>query len=137
MKRFSLLALASIFFSAGILHFSRDTSFAQIVPAFFPYPLQIVWLTGIMEFIFALSLLIPNIRACTGLWLSLYCLAVLPANINMAINDIPIFGQHVSPLLLYARIVGQFGLIAWILYASDGYTAWKQQGIKGFFRSSP
>jgi uncharacterized membrane protein len=45
-------------------------------------------------------------------------LAVLPANINMAINDIPMFGSHVDPLGAWIRVFLQFPFIAWVLWST-------------------
>ena len=107
------------------MHFTNDHDLAAITPL--PYAYEIVWVTGVMEFFFAIFILIPNYRAITGLFLSLFCLAVLPANINMAINDIPMYGEHVDPVILWLRIPVQFLLIALILWCSGGYQLLKSR----------
>jgi len=114
------------------MHFTHDTELAAITPL--PYAYQIVWVTGIMEFLFVVLLWIPRYRLIAALWLCLFCVAVLTANINMAINDLPMFGQHVSPFIRWMRIPAQFGLIAWILYAVDAHPHLARYGLRGFFR---
>ena len=114
------------------MHFTNDHDLAAITPL--PYAYEIVWITGVMEFFFALFLLLPKYRRLTGLWLSLFCLAVLPANINMAINNIPMFGEHVDVLIRWLRIPAQFGLILWILYAAESRQLLKQYGFLALFR---
>ena len=94
VRNLSLAMISIIFFGSGVLHFTHDADLAAITPLPFAYP--IVWVTGIMEFAFALFLWFPRYRVVTGLWLCVFCLAVLPANINMAINDLPMFGQQVD-----------------------------------------
>lgn len=132
LKKASLYLIALFFVSAGIVHFVLAESFAMITPL--PYAIEIVWLTGVMELFFALFILLPRYRSVSGLWLCIYCLAVLPANINMAINDIAMFGEPVSPVILWLRIPLQFVLIAWILYASDGWRHWQHHGVRAFYR---
>ena len=112
------LLLAVFFFSAGMAHFTHDDSFAAIVPPLLPFKYQIVWVTGVMEIIFAAGLLWPKYRHKTGIWLSLYLLAVLPANIYMAMAEIGFGDVQAGPAALWSRVLLQFPLIALILWAS-------------------
>ena len=116
MKKISVLLISVIFIVSAILHFTHDTELEQITPL--PFALEIVWLTGVMEFAFAFFLLLPKYRRTTGIILGVFCLAVLPANINMALNDIPMFGSHVEPLGAWFRVFMQFPLIIWILWST-------------------
>lgn len=126
-----LLVLISLgFIVGGIMHFTHAADLAAITPL--PFALEIVWITGIMEFFFAAFLFHPRYRAATGLWLCVFCLLVLTANINMAINQIPMFGEPVDPLIAWIRIPMQFVLIALILYASEGWIAWRNLGWRAF-----
>ena len=130
-----LLVLISLgFVVGGVMHFTHDTDLAAITPL--PFALEIVWVTGIMEFFFAVFLFIPRFRAATGLWLSVFCLLVLTANINMAINNIPMFGEPVDPVIAWVRIPMQFVLIALILYASAGWSAWQKLGWRAFIATA-
>jgi len=109
---------ALFFFVAGILHFIQDDAFAAIVPPFLPFPKLIVWVTGVMELIFAVGLILPKYRKLSGFWLAPYLLAVLPANIYMAMYNIPMGEASVSTTTLWVRVALQFPLIALILWAS-------------------
>ena len=109
---------ALFFFIAGILHFVQLEAFAAIVPPFLPFPKFIVWITGILEFIFALGLVLPQYRKLAGFWLAPYLLAVLPANIYMALYNISLGDLAASPAALWGRVALQFPLIAVILWAS-------------------
>ncbi|MEP1229178.1 MAG: hypothetical protein ABJG88_00735 [Litorimonas sp.] len=110
--------LAVFFFVAGITHFTQDDSFAAIVPPLLPFKYEIVWITGGLELIFALGLLWPKYRQKTGFWLSLYLLAVLPANIYMAMAGIGFGDIEASSAALWLRVAMQFPLIALVLWAS-------------------
>tara|TARA_B100000767_G_scaffold271915_2_gene298536 strand:+ start:1156 stop:1560 length:405 start_codon:yes stop_codon:yes gene_type:complete len=131
MKNISLILISVGFFYAGTMHFTDAQSLAAITPL--PYALEIVWLTGVMELIFPFFLLWPTYRQVTGIWLSAFCLAVLAANINMAINDIPMFGQPVEPWIAWLRLPMQFVLIAWIIYACESMPLIKKYRWRAFF----
>lgn len=108
--------LAAFFFLAGITHFTQTDSFAAIVPPALPFKHLIVQITGAMELVFAVGLLVPKWRRITGWALSAFLLAVLPANIYMALAGIP-FGELSSPTALWVRVFLQFPLIALVLWA--------------------
>ncbi len=113
--------LALFFFVAGMTHFTQDDAFAKIVPPFLPFPYVIVWVTGLMEFVFAAGLVWKRFRKLSGFWLGPYLLAVLPANIYMAIENIPFGDMGASPAALWIRVVLQFPLIGLILWASGNF----------------
>jgi len=109
---------ALFFIAAGILHFVAVESFAAIVPPLLPFPKFIVWVTGLMEIGMGVMLVCPHFRPRIGILLSVFLLAVLPANIYMAMAGIP-FGDSVSsPTALWIRVALQFPLIALILWAT-------------------
>ena len=116
---------AIFFFAAGILHFVQDDSFAAIVPPLLPFPEIIVWITGGIELVLAVGLTLPRYRKAAGMWLAPYLLAVLPANIYMAMNNMPLGEDLVSPVTLWGRVVLQFPLIALILWASGNFASRK------------
>ena len=100
------------------MHFVEVDSFAAIVPPMLPFPKLIVWVTGVMEIAFALGLLLPKYRKLSGFWLAPFLLAVLPANIYMAMYNVPMGDTVASPIALWVRVALQFPLIALILWAS-------------------
>ncbi|MDG2273605.1 MAG: hypothetical protein P8L39_15005 [Halioglobus sp.] len=115
-KSISTVILSILLVIAGVLHFTHDSDLAGITPL--PYAYEIVWLTGFMEFLFAGVLLVPKYRRICGMLLALFLLSVLPANINMAMNDLPMFGAHLEPWEAWLRVGLQFPLIIWVLWAT-------------------
>ena len=112
------ICFALFFVLAGVLHFVKVDNFAAIVPPLLPFPKVIVWVTGIMEIAMGVMLLCPHFRPRVGVLLCLFLLAVLPANIYMAMAGIP-FGDSVSsPAALWIRVALQFPLIAIIYWAT-------------------
>lgn len=118
IRRGVQIFLAIFFLVAGVLHFYLGDAFARIVPPMLPFPLAIVWITGLMEIGFALALITKWRLPLTGVLLSAYLLAVLPANIYMAIEGIPLGGSALSPAVLWIRVALQFPLIVLVLWAT-------------------
>ena len=112
------LALAAFFLAAGILHFAHTEAFARIVPPFLPAPETIVRVTGAMEIAFSIGLALPRWRRRTGRVLALYLLAVLPANVTMAVERTAIGTLELPDWALWLRVGLQFPLIALVLYAT-------------------
>ena len=110
---------AIFFFCAAIMHFVKVDSFVAIVPPMLPFPKWIVCVTGIMELVFAVGLILPKYRKLSGFWLAPYLLAMLPANIYMAMYNIPLGDRVMSPVVLWVRVALQFPLIAVILWTSN------------------
>jgi uncharacterized membrane protein len=113
--------LALFFLFAGISHFTEIDNFAAIVPPALPFKHLIVQVTGLMELTFVVGLIVPKWRRMTGWVLSVYLLAVLPANIYMAIAGIPLGDMAASPAALWFRVFLQFPLIALILWVCGNF----------------
>ncbi|MBE9079525.1 hypothetical protein IQ241_19865 [Romeria aff. gracilis LEGE 07310] len=97
----------------GVLHFSVPTPFVKIVPAVLPAPLALVYISGFFEVLGGIGLLIPGVSRAAAWGLILLYIAVFPANINMAVNQIKLEGIPDSPILPWARLPLQAVLIAW------------------------
>ena len=109
---------AIFFFYAGLMHFVQEESFTAIVPPSIPFPKLIVWTTGLMELVFAILLILPRYRKLAGFLLAPFLLAVLPANIHMAMNNIPFGEMSATPTTLWLRVALQFPLILSILWVT-------------------
>jgi len=115
--RYAGLALVFAFFMfGGIGHFTMTEFFVNIMPPYLPLHTEIVYLTGVMEILGALALLVPAYRALAGVYLIALTVAVTPANIHMWMN--PELFPEVSPAFLSIRLVLQVVLIAIIWFSS-------------------
>ncbi|HEX7742456.1 MAG TPA: DoxX family protein [Sphingobium sp.] len=110
--------LSAFYLTAGIAHLARPGGFVAITPAWAPWPAELVALTGIAEIAGAIGLHIPPLRRAAGIGLALYALCVWPANINHAVNDIPLGGLHLSWWYHGPRLLLQPFIIWWALWAS-------------------
>ncbi|MBA4090320.1 DoxX family protein [Sphingobium sp. 3R8] len=113
------MVLAAAYAFAGIAHLTRPGGFIAITPHWVPMPDTVVALTGVAELAGALGLMIPGLRRAAGIGLALYALCVWPANINHALNDIPLGGVHLSWWYHGPRLALQPVIIWWALWASD------------------
>jgi len=118
IKTILCIIIAVFFALAGYLHFAKADMFASIVPPLLPFPKAIVWVTGIIEIVLAIGIVLPKYRRLSGLLFAPYLLAVLPANIYMAMAGLPLGTDSFSAPLLWLRVALQFPLIALILWAS-------------------
>ena len=114
IKTILKVIFALIFITAGILHFAASENFLRIVPPVLPFPLFIVYLSGVCEFVLGVALLIPKYSRLAAWGLIALLIAVFPANIYMAMNT-HLF-PDINPLLIYLRLPLQLVLIAWAFW---------------------
>ena len=77
------LGPAALFFTAGMLHFVMPGFFDRIVPPWIPNVRLATYLSGVLEILGAIGLLIPATRVAAAWGLIALLAAVLPANIHM------------------------------------------------------
>ena len=108
-------ALAVMFLFTGISHFNRMRhDLARMIPAIFPKPMLIVYLTGIFEFLGAAGLLMPRVRLAAGIGLILLLLGMFVANVHGALKKMTLGGRPVTGLWLRTPMQILFiGLIWW------------------------
>lgn len=111
-----LLAVAMV--AIGVMHFVDPAPFVKIVPSALPWPLALVWLSGVFEILGGVGLLIARSRRVAGYGLIALYVAVFPANINMAINQIQIGDEPLPLWAMWARLPLQLLLIAWAWWVS-------------------
>lgn len=108
-----LYLLAFFMVSVGIVHFVRPEPFVGIVPKALPRPLLLVYVSGVFEIAGGIGLLIPALRKAAAWGLVLLYLAVFPANVNMAVNDLPFGDTPPNAAVAWGRLPFQALFIAW------------------------
>jgi uncharacterized membrane protein len=104
------------FVGAGANHFINPAPYLGMMPAEIP----VSWhsalnvISGAAEILGGLGLILPATRRLAAWGLIALLVAVFPANVNMAINDLPLGTQKVSPWLLWARLPLQAVMVAWV-----------------------
>ncbi|MBW4520219.1 MAG: DoxX family protein [Scytolyngbya sp. HA4215-MV1] len=113
LKGFLKIMLAIFVMTAGVLHFATPDPFVKIVPSYLPSPLMLVYVSGFFEILGGVGLLMPLVSQAAAWGLIALFIAVFPANINMAVNQIHLDGIPDIPWLYWARLPLQAVLIAW------------------------
>ena len=111
---------AMLAFSA-IGHFVFTKGMSLMIPEFIPFKTETVYLTGIVEIIFAIGLFFPNYRVLTAWLLIVFLIVVLPANIYASIKQLDyqkstFDGNGLT--YLWFRIPLQILFIIWIYLSS-------------------
>lgn len=116
MKRYKkvfqiILALGMVVI--GAWHFISPEPFEKIVPAFLPYHLALVYISGFLEILGGVGLLIPQVSRSAAWLLAVLFIAVFPANLYQAINNIEVPALPHDPPLIWLRLPFQALLVAW------------------------
>ena len=116
LRRAGLAVVFLWFFVGGISHFTRPEFFLAIMPPWVPFHAAAVYVSGVLEIVFALGLLLPATRLWAGNLLIALTLAVTPANVHMWLN--PQLFPDVSEAALAWRLVVQVLLLALIWWST-------------------
>ena len=101
------------FFLGGIGHFVLTKTFVSVVPPYVPFPLEIVYFTGVCEIAGALALLYKPLRHIAGLCLIALAVCVTPVHIQMLVEADKYEG--LGPIVLWTRLIMQ-PILIWIIW---------------------
>jgi len=108
------------FVLAGVNHFANPDFYVRIMPPYLPWPLALVYVSGIAEAALGALLLVPRWSRVAAWGLVALLVAIFPANLHMAMN--PQAFPDMPPLLLYLRLPLQAVLILWAWWYTDVVT---------------
>lgn len=110
-KLILLFLMAALYILAGLNHFRAPKMYLKIMPQYIPWHLPIVYISGIVEIILGILLLIPETRTWAAWGIILLLILIFPANIQMAVD----FYVRKSPYLWLAifRLPLQILLVWW------------------------
>ena len=117
--------LAAMFLLTASAHWGkRRRDLLRMVPAAFPRPDLIVTITGLLEVLGALGLLLPTTAGAAAASLALLLAAMFPANVRAAQRNLTIGGKTATGLPL--RTLLQVVFIAALLAAGfpEAIAAW-------------
>lgn len=121
-KRALLYVQVAFYVWAGVMHFARPDFYLPMMPPYLPWHAELVFLSGVAEVLCGLGLLLPQTRKLAAWGTIALLVAVFPANVHVAVNDVPVFGatEGAGPIG-YVRLPLQLVLIAWAWwYTRDG-----------------
>lgn len=84
------IALSAMWVFSAIGHFVFTKGMSLMIPEFIPFKTEIIYLTGVVEILFAIGLFFPNYRVLTAWLIIVFLILVLPANIYGSIKHLDI-----------------------------------------------
>jgi len=118
----ALYALAVMFFFTATAHFNKmKHDLVQMIPSFFPQPLLIVYVTGVLEFLGAVGLLLPATRPLAGICLIGLIAGMFIANVNAAVKGMTLRGK---PVTAWLRTPMQILFIALLWWSTSPSHLW-------------
>jgi len=110
----ALYALVVMFVFTASAHFNRmKHDLARMIPSYFPRPLLIVYVTGVLELLGAAGLMLPLSRRLAGICLIALLVGMFVANVNAARRGITLRGQPPTPLWLRVPMQVFFIALLW------------------------
>lgn len=115
------ILLAVLMMISGFYHLLKPEFYVPIVPSFLPFPLGIVYLSGIVELLLGIVTLFLNQKYTKYGLFGIFILMVmfLPIHIFDAMKDQPVIGSSTAA---YVRLAFQFVLI-WLSWKSYKFTS--------------
>ncbi|HEX8736928.1 MAG TPA: DoxX family membrane protein [Pyrinomonadaceae bacterium] len=108
------VATGMVFIFTGATHFLMTDKYLEMMPPFIPAPLLMVYVSGFFEILGGLGLIVPLTKRLAGFGLIALLIAVFPANIYVALNNVQLGGFMSESIYQWLRLPLQFVLIGWI-----------------------
>ena len=114
LRRALLWVMGVFYIVAGANHFLNPGFYMPMMPPYLPLHRELVLLSGVAELVLGIAVLVPATRRAAAWGIILLLVAVFPANIHIALNDVPLGGAaHGAGALNWVRLPLQAVLIAW------------------------
>lgn len=113
-KRILLWIMAIFYIVAGVMHFAHPEYYLPMMPPYLPWHPALIFLSGVAELGLGIAVLIPWLRGWAAWGIILLLLAIFPANIHIALHNVPVFGaEHGAGVWNWVRLPLQGVLILW------------------------
>ncbi len=115
------VAMGLLFILASSLHFMAHDAEVKIIPPFLPLRREAVYITGMLEFLGGVGLLVPNrkVQRASSWGLTALLVAIFPANVYQAVANVRLGGFMNSQIYLWGRLPFQIVFIAWALWCTS------------------
>lgn len=112
LKQASIYFMGCSYILVGIFHFLKADFFLNIMPPYLPFPLALVYLSGAIEIVLGSLLMLKKYQTYAAWGLILLLIAVYPANIYLAFNEVPQKALGVSAFAAsWGRLPMQFVML--------------------------
>jgi uncharacterized membrane protein len=107
-------ALVVMFIFTATAHFNKmKHDLARMIPPYFPRPLLLIYITGVLELLGAAGLMLPQFRRLAGICLIALLVGMFVANVNAAQKGVTLRGKPPTPLWLRAPMQVLFVALLW------------------------
>src|SRR5215213_8300926 len=120
------IATGIAFIFTGVSHFMIPEKFMEMMPPFLPAPVFLIYLSGVFEILGGIGLIISGTKHLAALGLILLLLAVFPANIYVALENVQLGGFMNYAVYQWLRLPMQLVLIAWVWWSAENYKIWRK-----------
>ena len=110
-KLTTIIIMAVLYILVGLKHIFDPKYFLPMMPPFIPFKQLIIYITGVLEIILGVCLVIEETRFYAAVGIITLLLLVFPANIYVAINYEARKKLKVSKLFAIMRLFFQLPLI--------------------------
>lgn len=111
----AMIAAAVMFVLIGIMHLATPRKLTYMIEGWLPYALELVLISGVLEIVFGIGLLVPAVRVYAAWGLILLLIVMFPANIYVAVKQLPApGGLPAKPWYTWSRLAFQPVYIAWV-----------------------
>jgi len=114
LKRALLWVMGLFYILAGLNHFRDPGFYLPMMPPSLPWHALLVYVSGVVEMLLGTAVLLPRLRQAAAWGLILLLLAIFPANIHIAVHNVPLGGATEGlGVWNWVRLPLQAVLIAW------------------------
>ena len=110
-RKVLLFAFSIFFIGAGLDHLVNPEFYLSIMPPIFPMHSEAVLISGVLEIVGGIAVLMAGLRRVAGWGIFVLLIAVYPANIYMALYPELFPSIHLG--FLYFRLPLQFLFLYW------------------------
>ena len=114
VKRVLLVLMGVFYILAGANHFRDSGFYVPMMPGYLPLHLPLIFLSGLAEMVLGAAVLLPPLRRPAAWGIILLLIAIFPANIHIAVHNVPLGGaQQGAGIWNWVRLPLQGVLILW------------------------
>ena len=113
-KRVLLWLMSAFYVFGGAYHLVNPGFYLPMMPPYLPWHAELVFVSGVAEIVLGIAVLIPGLRHLAALGIIALLIAVFPANLHIAMNNVPLAGAaEGAGIWNWVRLPFQAVFIAW------------------------
>ena len=114
LRRVLLWVMGMFYAGSGVIHLVDPGFYVPMMPPYLPWHLGLIYLSGLAEIVLGVAVLVPATRRVAAWGIILLLVAVFPANLHIALHDVPLGGRAQGfGVWNWVRLPFQVVFIAW------------------------